>query len=114
MGRVVSIQARRNLQRRTKGNATDAASGCECSKASIIWLSRHPNRTVIKAVSSSPVPKRRSGVDICCTLLRRTFDAFVDGLALYAASYLATGFYPVGRLPSDVQSDVSAKERTRG
>jgi hypothetical protein len=94
MDRVISVRTRLHLRSRTKGKAADAQ---DCAnKAQIIWLSqsRHCRRVRTRSPSNLPVQRSRIN-DTCGTVSRWMFDAIVDGLALYAASYYAICICPV-------------------
>src|SRR5262249_15627749 len=86
VNRLVSVRIKRNLKSRTKGKGADAQD--RDYNAQIIWLSQSPHCARLTMRPSCTTPAPRSAVDdTCWMLLRWMFDAIVDGLALYAASY---------------------------
>lgn len=90
MDRVVSIRTRRNLQTRAKPN-TASAGRCDY-KAPTVWLFPRPDQT---SVTPSSILNRTSNIGTFSALLRWTFNATVDGLALYAASHRASTTPPM-------------------
>jgi hypothetical protein len=111
MHRVVSIQSRRNLQARAKRNASDVRR-CD-DTAEIVWL--FPTSDAPTATEKSSLTADQGYfTDLCWILLRWTFNATAEGLALYAASYDACGLYPAWRSPLDSQTCAPDRERTFG
>jgi hypothetical protein len=94
MDRVISVRTRQRLRSPTKGKAADTQ---DCANnTQIIWLSQSPHCRRVMTRPSPNLPEQRSRInDTCGTVWRWTFDAIVNGLALYAASYYAICICPV-------------------